>query len=159
MFEPSARKVEHKIRKLEEDIIHIDNEIKRVTARMKELSGTFILPKYQHLYSKILGEIDEISEEITKVARKIGMEKLEILHNTPGRGVIDISGVDPALIRRYLSLQKRMNELIKQEAHLERLSDVDKQAQLRADGFYIAELNRKKNKDLKELTGLNKAKR
>jgi hypothetical protein len=159
MFEPSDRKVEHKIRKLEEEIKGIDKEIERITNRMKELSGTLILPKYRRMYTAILNEINSVSAEITKIVRKIGEEKLEILHNTSGKGIIDISGIDPGLVKRYISLQKRMDDLLKQERHIENLSDVDKHAQLRADGFNMSELKKRKERAVKEVTGLKKARR
>ena len=158
MFEPSTKHVEHEIAKIENELIDIDKKIKDVVERMNVLQNKLIHPKFQHAYSSILREIEKINYDLTKIAREIGKEKLNMLKKAAGP-IVDISGVNPSLVHEYINLKKRLNELLKQEKHIQKLSNIAKHEQLRIDSINLHDLQTRKLNALKKLEKLKKAKR
>ncbi len=134
----------NKCNNLTKELKRMDSEIESTLGRMDKVRGTLITPKYNHMYSIILQKIDSLNKEMTDLTAEMRKNHLETAFERRN-GIIDVSGLDEKYVNKLMRISKELHELFKQGEFIQNKSDINKHNQLRADGFRVAELQRKKN--------------
>ena len=157
MFEKRIDDIEKEIRKLEIWRSEIIKKQMWIMKKIEEVKITYRGP-HKNLYEEIVKELYEKEEELLRFERDMD-ERMKTAYAESNEKIVDVTRVDPRIVKEYMRIKKEWKELKDQVRHLEKLSEEEKNHELLSLGDEFARLIDKRMKVDDKIFSLKRGKR
>ena len=157
MFEKNVKDVEREIRKTEIWIDEIRKKKNWILSKINQIEDEYQGP-YKNTFKSIIKELYEIEREKADLERKLTAEMISNFERS-GKGIVDVTKVDPKIVREYKEIFSRLKEIQKQVEYLTKISDKEKMRKVIALNNEYSKLSDKEEKLIKKLWRLRRAKK